>query len=214
MAEHLSGYANLLNAIETRIGAGPPPFIIAIAGPPATGKSTLAEKLTEDLRTSGQTAAYCPMDGFHKTNAQLEAEGLRSVKGRIDTFDGGAFAEAVARLSSGDGFWWPRYSRHTHEPVPEGTRIDGNETVCIVEGNYILMPQEPWNAAASHFDLSIFLDVPDALLIDRLVPRHVRSGRTVAEAKNKIANADMPNAATVRSSKGAADILFQDPVDA
>lgn len=214
MAEHLSGYANLLNAIETRIDAGYPPFIVAIAGPPASGKSTLAERLTDDLRASGLSAAFCPMDGFHKTNAQLDAEGLRSVKGRVDTFDGVAFAEAVARLSAGHTFWWPRYSRHTHDPVPEGTRIDGNETVYIVEGNYILMPREPWVSAASHFDLSIFLDLPDSQLVERMMHRHERSGRSVTEAKSKIANADLPNAATVRSSKGRADILFQDPADA
>ena len=214
MAEHLSGYANLLNAIETRIDAGPPPFIVAIAGPPASGKSTLAQKLTDDLRGSGLSAAFCPMDGFHKTNAQLDAEGLRSVKGRIDTFDGAAFAEAVARLSARHTFWWPRYSRHTHDPVPEGTGIDGTESVYVIEGNYILMPQEPWTSAATHFDLSIFLDAPDSLLIERMIPRHERSGRSIAEAKNKIADADLPNAAIVRSSRGRADILFQDAVDA
>ncbi len=214
MLKHLSNYASLLNAIESRIDTGQPPLIVAIAGPPATGKSTLAERLNDDLRAVGQSAAYCPMDGFHKTNVQLDAEGLGSVKGRIDTFDGAAFADAVARLSRSDAFWWPRYSRHTHDPVPEGTRIKGDETVCIVEGNYILMKQEPWRSAAAHFGLSIFMDAPDALLIQRMTLRHERSGRCVVEAIDKIANADMPNAVEIRKGANVPDILFQEFVDA
>ena len=36
--------------------------ILGIAGPPAAGKSTLAERLTSDL---GPRAALLPMDGYH-----------------------------------------------------------------------------------------------------------------------------------------------------
>ncbi len=214
MPEKLDDYKRLLGAIEARIGKAQPPLVLAIAGPPATGKSTLAEKLTDDLRASGQTAAYCPMDGFHKTNAQLDAEGLRSVKGRIDTFNSGAFAEAVARLSSGDAFWWPRYSRHTHEPVPEGTRIEGGETVCIIEGNYILMNDAPWKRAWAYYDLRIFVDAPDSLLMQRLTKRHMRGGKSQSETYTKIAQIDMPNAEKIRESAEVPDILFQEAVDA
>ncbi len=214
MPEQLADYASLLGAIEKRIGAGQPPLIVAIAGPPATGKSTLSERLAEDLRAARHIAAYCPMDGFHKTNAQLEAEGLRSVKGRIDTFDGNAFARAVERLSRGDAFWWPRYSRHIHDPVPEGTRIEGNEAVCIIEGNYILMNEAPWVQAASHFELRIFVDTPDEILKQRLKQRHERGGRGEVETREKITKTDMPNAERIRQSAKFTDILFQEVVDA
>lgn len=213
MPELVSDYAGLLGTITARIGVGPQPLIVAIAGPPATGKSTLAERLTEDLQLAGQTVAYCPMDGFHKTNAQLDTEGLRVVKGRIDTFDGGAFVDAVARLSGEDAFWWPRYSRHRHDPVPEGTRIDGNETVYIVEGNYILSDEEPWKSASNRFGLRIFIDAPDAVLLQRLMQRHRSGGKSAAEAERKIAQTDLANAVAIRRSANLADILFRDGAD-
>ena len=213
MAERLGDYASLLGAVEARLNTVQPPLIVAVAGPPAAGKSTLAQRLTEDLRAAGHFAAYCPMDGFHKTNAQLDAEGLRSVKGRIDTFDGTAFAKAVARLATGDAFWWPQYSRHRHDPIPEGTRIEGNETVCIVEGNYILTNVRPWSSAAAHFDLRIFMDAPDELLRLRLTQRHERGGKDMGETSEKIARTDMPNATEIRKSASVANFLIQEPVE-
>ncbi|MDE0521181.1 MAG: hypothetical protein OXH79_04415 [Boseongicola sp.] len=213
MPERLHDYASLLRAVETRLDTVQPPLIVAIAGPPATGKSTLAQRLTEDLLAAGQLAAHCPMDGFHKTNTQLAAEGLRSVKGRIDTFDAVAFAKAVARLAKGDVFWWPRYSRHRHDPVPEGTRIEGNETVCIVEGNYILTNARPWSSAAAHFGLRIFMDAPDGLLRRRLTQRHERGGKGRGETSEKIVRTDMPNATEIRKTASVADFLFLEAVD-
>ncbi len=213
MPDRLCDYAGLLGAVEARSNTVQPPLIVAIAGPPATGKSTLAERLTEDLRAAGHIAVHCPMDGFHKPNTQLDAEGLRRVKGRIDTFDATAFAQAVARLAKGDVFWWPRYSRRSHDPVPEGTRIEGVETVCIVEGNYILTNDEPWRSAAAHFDLRIFMDAPDGLLRQRLAQRHERGGKGESETSKKIARTDMPNAKEIRKSANAADFLFRQVVD-
>ncbi|MXX90471.1 MAG: hypothetical protein F4213_04480 [Boseongicola sp. SB0677_bin_26] len=213
MPERLRDYASLLRVVETRLDAVQPPLVVAIAGPPATGKSTLAQRLTEDLLAAGQFAVHCPMDGFHKTNTQLAAEGLCSVKGRIDTFDGTTFAKAVARLARGDAFWWPRYSRLKHDPVPEGTRIEGSETVCIVEGNYILANDRPWSTAAAHFDLRIFKDAPDGLLRQRLTQRHERGGKGKSETSAKIARTDMPNATEIRKSASVADFLFQETVD-
>ncbi len=212
MPERLSNYRSLLNAVETRRHSAQSPMIVAIAGPPATGKSTLAERLVEDLRAAGQTAACCPMDGFHKTNKQLDAAGLRSVKGRIDTFDAGEFVAAVERLAKGDAFWWPLYSRHRHDPVPEGTRIEGNETVCVIEGNYILTDAEPWRSASVHFDLRIFVDAPDTVLRERLKQRHTRGGKNATETSDKIAQTDMPNAVEIRKNAAGADILFRETV--
>ncbi len=213
MPERLSNYRSLLNAIETRRHSVRSPMIVAIAGPPATGKSTLAERLVEDLRAAGQSAVCCPMDGFHKTNKQLDAAGLRNVKGHIDTFNAGEFVAAVARLVTGEAFWWPSYSRHRHDPVPEGTRIEGRESVCVIEGNYILTDAEPWRSAAIHFDLRIFVDAPDTVLCERLMQRHRQGGMNDTETGDKIARTDMPNAVAIRKSTAGADILFRETVN-
>jgi len=55
--------------------------IIAIVGPPASGKSTLAEHLAQRM----QNARVLPMDGFHRDNADLDRHGLRARKGAPQT---------------------------------------------------------------------------------------------------------------------------------
>ncbi|NCV30733.1 MAG: nucleoside/nucleotide kinase family protein, partial [Rhodobacteraceae bacterium] len=65
--------------------------LIAIAGPPAVGKSTLAECLCEKLNRANKQAAIVPMDGFHMDNDTLIANALLHRKGAPMTFDVSAF---------------------------------------------------------------------------------------------------------------------------
>ena len=208
MPRQTSDYARLLETTKERLRDVSPPLLVGIAGPPATGKSTVAERLASDLNAVGLTACVCSLDGFHLTNAQLDVAGLREVKGRIDTFDVAAFARAVARLKDGIPFWWPRYSRQRHDPIPKGTRITGKQAVCIIEGNYVLTDAEPWLSAADFFDLRIIMDASDSVLRARLLRRHMRGGRSEKAAKTKIDRTDMPNAREIRTKYGFADILF------
>ena len=208
MATRTNDYAKLLETIRDRLQGKTRPLLVAIAGPPATGKSTLAGRLASDLNAADINACVCPLDGFHMTNAQLDAAGLREAKGRIDTFDGAAFARAARRLKDGAPFWWPQYSRERHDPIPKGTRITGKEAVCIIEGNYVLADAEPWRFAADSFDLRIIMDAPDSVLRERLFARHIRSGRSAGVATTKIDRTDIPNAREVRAGYGRADIRF------
>lgn len=153
------------------------------------------------------------MDGFHLTNAQLDAQDLREAKGRIDTFDAEAFVAAVQRLTARDSFWWPVYSRQRHDPIPEGTSISGAEVVYVIEGNYVLSEAEPWRAAGDAFNLRIFVDAPDETLRQRLLNRHQKSGRAQSEALEKIDRTDMPNAQTIRNERQVEDILFYERAD-
>ena len=52
-------------------------FMVAIAGPPASGKSTTAHDLQKSLVAAGETAVVVPMDGFHFDDAVLNARGHR-----------------------------------------------------------------------------------------------------------------------------------------
>lgn len=108
----------------------------------------------------------------------------------------------------GIAFWWPLYSRQRHEPVPEGTRISGTEKVHVIEGNYVLDRDEPWRATALGYDLRIFVDAPNAILRERLLDRHKKSGRTRQEASNKIDRNDMLNAQKIRERRQNVDILY------
>ena len=56
--------------------------LLAVAGPPTAGKSTLAAELTQRVAEAGRTAVCVPQDGFHLDNRVLAVRGLMAVKGR------------------------------------------------------------------------------------------------------------------------------------
>ena len=64
--------------------------LVAIAGPPGGGKSTLCERLDHELNASRPgVAAIVPMDGYHFDDAILREKGTLARKGAPFTFDVG-----------------------------------------------------------------------------------------------------------------------------
>ena len=62
-------------------------FIIAVAGPPGAGKSTLSKQLVQMLKTRSIQSCIISMDGFHLENSILKRLGLLDRKGSPTTFD-------------------------------------------------------------------------------------------------------------------------------
>ncbi len=82
---------------------GPGRRIVAIAGPPGGGKSTVADALVERLEAARPgEAAVLPMDGYHYDDGVLRARGRRARKGAPDTFDVGGLRQMLARLKRDD----------------------------------------------------------------------------------------------------------------
>tara|TARA_R100000365_G_C2732570_1_gene62542 strand:+ start:72 stop:323 length:252 start_codon:yes stop_codon:yes gene_type:complete len=67
----------------------------------------------------------------------------------------------------------------------------------LVEGNYLLLNQSPWNQLAGLFDLTLFIDTPLAVLEKRLVQRWLDHGHDQPSARQKALDNDIPNARTV-----------------
>ncbi|MEO1551329.1 MAG: adenylyl-sulfate kinase, partial [Pseudomonadota bacterium] len=88
-------------------------LIVALAGAPGSGKSTVAQSLRDLLAARGHSAAVLQMDGFHYDDAVLEARGLRAVKGAPQTFDVDGFASLLARVrdNSADEVATPVFDR-------------------------------------------------------------------------------------------------------
>ena len=85
---------NIAAEILRRAG-GARRFLVAIAGPPGAGKSTMADELAAALRDRGESAEVLPMDGFHMDNALLAARGLLARKGVPDSFDVRGFLDIL-----------------------------------------------------------------------------------------------------------------------
>jgi pantothenate kinase len=180
-------------------------FLFGIAGPPGSGKSTLAADVGRQL-----DAVIVPMDGFHLPNATLDARGLRAVKGAPETFDADAFVAAVRRLAAADeDVRLPDFDRGVDEPVSDRIVVRAVDAIVIVEGNYLLLDSEPWVSLRTTFDAVGHLDVDPRLRIERLVDRHVRFGRSRAEAAAFVEASDEVNATLVEAVRHRAHLIIR-----
>ncbi len=187
-------------------------YMLGIAGCCGSGKSTLAEKLAGVLSSRhGLASQVVAMDGFHLTNAELEARGLRPVKGSPPTYDAGRFIDLLRRLrqSPDQMHTAPVYSRKLHEPVMDAQTLGPETRVVIVEGNYLLLDEEPWRQARPLLDEVWFLEVEIETCLARVRGRHMRGGSDAATADAKIARNDRPNAQLIWNSRAGADQMIR-----
>ncbi len=183
-------------------------FILGIAGPPGAGKSTLAERIV-DAAAGEAPACVAPLDGFHRSNEDLTAAGLLALKGTPATFDAAAFVDrltAVVTMAS-EPVTWPTYDREREEVVPNGLIIAPEHRLVVVEGNYLLLTDPPWDQVRPLLDAAWYVDVPLDTLVPRLIARH-RLHRDAAGAAAKVASTDVPNAELVAASKRYADVVL------
>lgn len=186
--------AELAARITAAAAGGPRRYIVAIAGPPGAGKSTLAADLAQRI---GEGARVVPMDGFHLDDAVLNARGLRHRKGAPETFDAAGFLHLLQRLRVGEEVAIPIFDRTLELSRAAADVVTARDRILLVEGNYLLLRDPPWSGAARFFDLTVFVDVPLAELDARLVRRWDHYGKTPAEARAWIDGNDMPNIRTV-----------------
>jgi pantothenate kinase len=179
--------------------------LVAVAGAPGSGKSTLAEALVARL----EDAVLVPMDGFHLDDRVLEARGLRDRKGAVETFDAEGFAALVERLVVPKcEVIFPVFDRSRELAVAGAGVVSPDHRVVVIEGNYLLLDQAPWNR--SRYDLRVWLDVPEAELERRLTARWQGYGRDAQQIAAHLAN-DLAKASFVTRRSGWADLSVAQP---
>ena len=203
--------ARLADALEARASEGNR-VIAAIAGAPGSGKSTLAEKLVGKLngRRPG-LAAVLPMDGYHYDDLYLVPAGLRPRKGAPMTFDVGGLFHTLKRLRAQDedAVAVPVFDRKI-EIARAGARLIPKETpVIVVEGNWLLLNQAPWDRLRPMFDVTVMVEVPEHVLRARLRGRWERLGLAEAEIVEKLEENDLPNGRWVRDGSVVADHVIR-----
>ena len=117
-------------------------FLIAIAGPPGAGKSTMADNLADTLKARGETAEVLPMDGFHMDNAILIERGLLARKGIPETFDVRGFLDIIRAVRPADqDVLIPVFDRSREIAIASARVVSPEHRFIIVEGNYLLFSQ-------------------------------------------------------------------------
>ncbi|TYB91071.1 AAA family ATPase [Oceaniovalibus sp. ACAM 378] len=179
------------------LNLAPGRHLIAVAGAPASGKSTFAETLARDLTQIGRRAQVVPMDGFHLDNALLDSRGDRARKGAPHTFDARGFVRLMQDIAKGGAVIYPLFDRNRDLAVAGAGELAANTELVIVEGNYLLFDAPVWRDLAALWSLSVFLDVPEKTLRERLMQRWRQQGMDSEAAFAKVRENDLPNAGTV-----------------
>jgi pantothenate kinase len=202
--------ARLADVLEARAGGAR--VIAAIAGAPGSGKSTLADKLVGKLnaRQPG-LAAVLPMDGYHYDDLYLVPAGLRPRKGAPMTFDVGGLYHTLKRLRARDEdeVAVPVFDRKIEIARAGARLIPSSVGVIVVEGNWLLLNQAPWDRLRPMFDVTVMVDVAEHILRSRLRGRWERLGLSEAEIIEKLEENDLPNGRWVRDGSIPAEHVIR-----
>jgi type I pantothenate kinase len=158
VAAHQRLYADTTSFLgET---AQPVPFVIAIAGSVAVGKSTTA-RLLRTLLARWPDHPHVDLvttDGFLWPKADLIRRGMMSRKGFPESYDRRGLLRFVSDVKSGaPEVHAPVYSHLAYDILPGKTQVVRKPDILIIEGLNVLLPGQGLTVA-DLFDFSIYVD--------------------------------------------------------
>jgi type I pantothenate kinase len=172
---HIRAARNLNSVTDTFLGRPvvTHPYIIAIAGSVAVGKSTFARILQAALARWPDHPAVdlVTTDGFLYPLRKLEEGRLMSRKGFPESYDGRLMVQFLASVKAGEAaVRAPIYSHQAYDIVPDRWQTVSRPDVLIFEGLNVLQPGlaggtggRPASVILSDFfDFSIYLDADTA----------------------------------------------------
>jgi type I pantothenate kinase len=146
------------------------PYVVAIAGSVAVGKSTTA-RLLRALLSRWPDHPHVDLvttDGFLYPNTTLKARGLMERKGFPESYDMRRMIQFLADIRITGRGTAPLYSHHVYDVIPGEVQVVDNPNILIFEGLNVLQigagpdaARAPFTAS-DFFDLSIYIDAePD-----------------------------------------------------
>jgi type I pantothenate kinase len=159
------------------------PYVIAIAGSVAVGKSTTARILQTLLSRwpNHRKVDLVTTDGFLFPNRILERRGLMLRKGFTESYDVKKLIQFVADVKSGRAeVSAPIYSHVTYDIVPGQMQVVRQPDIMILEGLNVLQSSPPSDVFLSDFfDFSIYVDADERDIIQWYVDRFLTLRRTI-----------------------------------
>ena len=184
----------LFEQIQTLLDSQGTRSLIGIVGKPGAGKSTVVEQI--EKRYQPNEVSIIPMDGFHLSNEELIALGRRERKGAPDTFDVKGFTSLLkeVKLNHQADHKFPIFHREIEASIEDEGLIPKESKVVVIEGNYLFSTEHNWDGVFPLLDHTWFIEIDDEVRIERLIARHIRYGKTPAEAENWSRGSDETNA--------------------
>ena len=148
---------------------GSRPYVIAIAGSVAVGKSTFARVLRALLSRwpDHPRVSLVTTDGFLYPNAVLESRGLMRRKGFPESYDRWRMIHFLADLKAGQPIVEaPVYSHQAYDILPDTLERIEQPDILIFEGLNVLQTASAESGASvvvsDFFDFSIYVDAEEA----------------------------------------------------
>jgi len=165
------------------------PYVIAIAGSVAVGKSTFARTLQGLLSRwpDHPRVALVTTDGFLYPNAALEQRGLMRRKGFPESYDRRRMVQFLSAIKAGEPrVDAPVYAHAAYDIVPGEVQTVRQPDILIFEGLNVLQTGVPESGAhtpsiivSDFFDFSLYVDADEECIEAWYVRRFRSLQRTV-----------------------------------
>ena len=201
--------------------------LVGIAGPPGSGKSTVADSVVALINATPPDihellAVGVSLDGFHYTRDQLDefadpAEAHKR-RGAPWTFDIGAVTRFIGTLQASklprgerQEIFAPSFDHALKDPVEKGILIPAKADVVILDGNYLLLNDEGWHDLGTALDFRIFIEVDPKVARARVAKRHVLAGiePSLELGEKRFDGNDGPNGELIRSRLRECDLVVE-----
>jgi len=162
--------SELLNLIAERVirEHGEQPYIVAIDGVDAAGKSILTGELAEELRDRGILVSEASIDGYHKPRAVRMVRGRDSPEGFYrDSFNLESLRKHLLNpFRAGGEYRLHMFDHRVDSPDPSMLYEFKPGTVLVFDGVFSLRPE-----LRRYWDLTIYLSITEEESVRRGVER-------------------------------------------
>ena len=160
------------------------PLRVAIDGPDAAGKTTLADELAVVLRDGDREVIRASVDGFHRPRVERYRQGRDSPAGYYeDTFDYTALRTSLLDPFGPDGsreYRTAAFDFHADKPLVAPLARASERSILLVDGVFLLRPnlREAW-------DFTVFVSASFEETLRRAITRDLELFGTTGEARRR-----------------------------